>query len=56
MECVMVHGDKGFGKYLLRTKDSKSLRNTEYYKFTDEKVKDIEVYFGGKRGYPGQQA
>jgi hypothetical protein len=56
MECVMVQGDDGFAKYLLTTKDSKSLRNTEYFKFTNEKVKEIEVYFGGKRGYPGQQS
>jgi len=55
MECVMVHGDDGFAKYLLSTKDSKSLRNTEYFKFAHGKVKDIEVYFGGKRGYPGQR-
>jgi ketosteroid isomerase-like protein len=56
MECVMVHGDDGFAKYLLTTKDGKSLRNTEYFKFADERVKGIEVYFGGKLGYPGQQA
>jgi hypothetical protein len=56
MECVMVQGDDGFAKYLLTTKDNKSLRNTEYFKFTDEKVKAVEVYFGGKRGYPGQRA
>jgi hypothetical protein len=56
MECVVVHGDDGFAKYLLRTKDGKLLRNTEYFKFADEKVKEIEVYFGGKQGYPGQQA
>jgi ketosteroid isomerase-like protein len=56
MECVVAHGDDGFAKYLLTTKDGKSLRNTEYFKFTDEKVKEIEVYFGGKQGYPGQRA
>jgi ketosteroid isomerase-like protein len=56
MECVMAHGDDGFAKYLITTKDGKSLRNTEYFKFTDDRVKSIEVYFGGKRGYPGQQA
>ncbi len=56
MECVVVHGDDGFAKYLLTTTDKKSLRNTEYFKFKDEKVHDIEVYFGGKLGYPGQQA
>jgi hypothetical protein len=56
MDCVMVHGDDGCVKYLLTTKDGKSLRNTEYFEFTDERVKGIEVSFGGKRGYPGLQA
>lgn len=55
MECVIVNGDDGFAKYLLTTTDKKSLRNTEYFKFKNEKVSGIEVYFGGKRGYPGQQ-
>ncbi|MDQ2835716.1 MAG: nuclear transport factor 2 family protein [Acidobacteriota bacterium] len=56
LECVIMHGDNGFAKYLLTTTDKKSFRNTEYFKFKDDKVHDIEVYFGGKRGYPGQQA
>jgi SnoaL-like domain len=56
MESIVVHGDEGFAKYLLSTKDGKSIRNTEYFRFTDNKVRTIEVYFGGKWGYPEQQA
>jgi hypothetical protein len=56
IECVMVRGDDGFVKYLLKTTDGKSLRNTEYFRFAGEKVKDVECYFGGKLGYPGQKA
>ena len=56
MECVLVFGDEGFAKYLLSTKDGKSIRNTEYFRFKDAKVRTIEVYFGGKWGYPGQRA
>ena len=56
IECVMTHGNEGFAKYLLRTTDGKSIRNTEYFRFAGERIKEIEVYFGGKLGYPGQQA
>ena len=54
VECMIIHGDDGFAKYLLKTKDGKALRNTEYYRFAGGKIKDVECYFGGKLGYPGQ--
>ena len=56
VECMITHGDDGFAKYLLRTKDGKSLHNSEYYRFEGEKIKEVECYFGGKLGYPGQRA
>lgn len=56
VECMIIHGNDGFTKYLLKTKDGKALRNTEYYRFAGGRIKDIECYFGGKLGYPGQPA
>lgn len=56
LECLMTDEEEGFAKYLLKTIDGKSLRNVECYKFSDGKIKAIEVYFGGKLGYAGQQA
>jgi hypothetical protein len=56
MECVIVRGDDGFAKYLLTTTAKKSLRKHRVFPFKDEKVSAIEVYFGGKQGYPGQEA
>ena len=55
-ECLVTHGDEGFAKYLLKTTDGKSFRNVEFYRFSDGKIKVIEVYFGGKLGYAGQKA
>src|SRR5262249_27499009 len=52
LENVIGKGDEVFVKYLCRTKNDKSFRNIEYFRFKDGKVEAIEVYFGGDAGFP----
>lgn len=49
----VLHGDnEAFVKYVCTTTKATSFRNTEYFQFAGEKISAIEVYFGGKLGYP----
>ena len=35
------------------TNDNRIIRNTEYFTFSNEKIKTIEVFFGGSgQGFP----
>jgi ketosteroid isomerase-like protein len=52
LEQVIGKGNEAFVKYLCRTKNSKSFRNVEYFRFRNEKVGAIECYFGGQFGFP----
>jgi len=52
LESVFGKDDQAFVKYLCRTKNGKSFRNVEYWKFRDAKVASIEVYFGSDLGFP----
>lgn len=56
LESVIGEADDAFVKYLCRTKDGRSFRNTEYFRITDGKIRSIECYFGGHHGYPSQYA
>ncbi len=52
LEQVIGNGNEAFVKYLCRTKNGKSFRNVEYFRFRDEKVEAIECYFGSQLGFP----
>jgi len=52
LESVIGKDDQAFVKYLCHTKNGKSFRNVEYWKFRDGKVAAIECYFGGDLGFP----
>ena len=52
LESIIGKDHEAFVKYLCRTKNGKSFRNTEYFRFKGGKVAAIEVYFGGNLGFP----
>jgi ketosteroid isomerase-like protein len=52
LEQVFGSGNEAFVKYLCHTKNGKTFRNVEYFRFKDEKVESIECYFGGKSTFP----
>jgi ketosteroid isomerase-like protein len=46
LERIFVQGDGAFVTYLCVAKGGKQFRNTEFFTFTGNKVKSIDVYFG----------
>ena len=46
LEKIFVEGDAAFVTYQVVTKDGKSFRNTEFFRFDGERIKRIDVYFG----------
>ena len=52
LERVSGSGNEAFVKYLCHTKNGKSFRNVEYFRFRDGRVETIECYFGGKSTFP----
>ncbi len=52
LETVLARENEAFVKYLCRTTKNTSFRNTEYFRFEGGRIKAIEVYFGGRLGYP----
>ncbi|HXB56776.1 MAG TPA: nuclear transport factor 2 family protein [Vicinamibacteria bacterium] len=52
LERVVGNGNEAFVKYLCHTKNSKSFRNVEYLRVTDDKVEAIECYFGEQSSFP----
>ena len=46
LERTVVDGDAAFVTYRCVAKDGKSFRNTEFFRFENDKVKSIDVYFG----------
>jgi len=52
LESVIGKDNEAFVRYLCRTKNGKSFRNTEYFKFRGGMVEAIEVYFGGHQSFP----
>jgi hypothetical protein len=50
---IIVDGNSAFATYNITTTDNKVIRNTEYYTFSNGKIKSIECFFGGTgAGYP----
>jgi ketosteroid isomerase-like protein len=53
LEQVSGNGDEAFVKYTCRTKNGKTFRNVEYFRFRGQKIEAIECFFGdATRGYP----
>jgi len=52
LETILCRGDEAFVKYLCTTTQATSFRNTEYFRFAGGKIRSVEVYFGGRLGYP----
>ena len=50
---IVVQGNCAFAIYNITTTDNKIIRNTEYYTFSNGKIKSIECFFGPGAGYPG---
>jgi ketosteroid isomerase-like protein len=46
LERILVDGEQAFVTYRCTSKDGKSFRNTEFFVFTGDKVRSIDVYFG----------
>jgi uncharacterized protein YndB with AHSA1/START domain len=46
VDKVISNGDEAFARYQAITIDGASIRNTEYFKFENGKIKEIEVFFG----------
>lgn len=46
LEKIFVEGDEAFVTYKCVAKDGKNFRNTEFFVFSGDKIKSIDVYFG----------
>ena len=46
LERIMVEGEAAFVTYRCVTKQGKSFRNTEAYRFAGDRIVRIDVYFG----------
>jgi ketosteroid isomerase-like protein len=46
LEKIFVQGDEAFVTYQCVAKDGKRFRNTEFFVFSGDKVRRIDVYFG----------
>ena len=46
IEKLFVQGNEAFVLYQAELKNGITFRNTEYYKFQGNKLKEVEVYFG----------
>jgi ketosteroid isomerase-like protein len=46
LEKIFVEGEEAFVSYEVETKDGKSFRNTEFFRFNGGRIKRIDVYFG----------
>jgi Tfp pilus assembly protein PilV len=50
---IVQDGDHAFSLYSITTTDNKVIRNSEFYTFSNGKIKSIECFFGSRAGYPG---
>jgi ketosteroid isomerase-like protein len=46
LEKIFVEGDEAFVTYKCVTNNGKEFRNTEFFSFTGDQVREINVYFG----------
>ena len=52
LEGVLQGDNEAIAKYLCATTEGTFFRNIEYFRFAGGKISAIEVYFGGRLGYP----
>lgn len=52
LEQVFGSGNEALVKYLGHTKNGKSFRNVEYFRFRDDKIAALECYFGEPSSFP----
>ncbi len=50
IEQICTAGNAAFVRYLAETRDGSRFRNTEYIRTDGQKVKAVDVYFGGAPG------
>lgn len=46
LEAIFEQGDQAFVTYLCTTNEGKQFRNTEFFTFGGDKIKEVNVYFG----------
>jgi ketosteroid isomerase-like protein len=46
LEKIFVEGDEAFVTYRCVAKGGKTFRNTEFFAFEEDRIKQIDVYFG----------
>ena len=46
LETIMVENEAAFVTYRCVARDGKSFRNTEFFRFKDDRIGRIDVYFG----------
>jgi hypothetical protein len=56
VDKVLESDGEAFARYQLWTTDGKVIRNTEYFRFDGDRIRDIEVCFGTGVGFPSQRA
>ncbi|MBB6108640.1 SnoaL-like domain-containing protein [Mucilaginibacter lappiensis] len=52
LEKIIEVGNEAFVRYQCWTTDGKSFRNTEYFRLSNGKIEEIEVFFGAGQGFP----
>jgi ketosteroid isomerase-like protein len=52
LKRIIGSGREAFVMYVCRTKNGKTFRNVEYFRFQDDKVEAIECYFGSQSSFP----
>jgi SnoaL-like domain len=52
LESVLGSDNEAFVKYLCRTTQGTRFRNIDYFRLAGGRIGTIEVYFGGRLGYP----
>jgi ketosteroid isomerase-like protein len=52
LERITTSAEDAFVKYLGHTKNGKSFRNVEYFRFKNGKFESLECYFGAQSNFP----
>lgn len=52
LENILQTGNEAFVRYICTTTKGTTFRNVECFRFAGGKISSIEVYFGGRLGYP----
>jgi hypothetical protein len=51
VDKILGNGDEAFARYQGVFTNGATIRNTEYFKFENGKIKEIEVFFGPGQGF-----